>query len=124
MDQIPASPIPDIRLPLKPNQERKLPTAVIGLLSYLSLLCFVPLLLEKPGTFERYHAVQGTALFVASLIGMGIGKLLPPGIGSVVFASVVVLEIVLAVVGTRNVALGQREALPFLGRLLISLHLS
>jgi uncharacterized membrane protein len=36
----------------------------IALLSYISILCFVPLLLKKKSPYAQFHARQGLALFI------------------------------------------------------------
>lgn len=116
MDPIP--PQHDITLPLKPNEQKpKLPTALFGLLAYISILFLVPLFLSDKGTFERFHSVQGGVLFVCSAIGLGVSYILGAFIGSILFATVIVLEVALTIIGTRNVLLGLREGLPFLDRI-------
>lgn len=116
MNEIP--PQHDITLPLKPNEQKpKLPTALFGLLAYISILFLVPLFLSAKGTFERFHSVQGGVLFVTSALVLTISYLLGPSIGSVLFATVIVLEVSLAIIGTRNILQGSREGLPFLDRI-------
>ncbi len=100
------------------------PYAVIGLLSYLSILCIVPLFVCAPKTFERFHAMQGTLLFVTSLILGGVSLALPAAMGSVLLSSTYVLTVVEVIIGTRSVLNGIREPLPFFGTVTTSLNVA
>ena len=42
---------------------------VIAALSYLWVLCLVPLLMKRKSKFAQFHAKQGLVLFVAELVG-------------------------------------------------------
>ena len=42
--------------------------SVMGILSYLSILCLIPLLTEKNDPYVQYHAKQGTNLFIIEAI--------------------------------------------------------
>lgn len=48
----------------------------VAMLSYLSILCFVPLLLKKDSAFAQFHAKQGLALFISEAIVMIVSPIL------------------------------------------------
>lgn len=50
------------------NQQVSQDSKLFGALSYLWLLSVVMLILKKDDEFVRFHAKQGTVLFVASII--------------------------------------------------------
>lgn len=41
---------------------------LMAVLSYIGILCFIPLLLKKDSPFAQYHAKQGLALFIVEII--------------------------------------------------------
>ena len=77
-------------------------------LSYISFLCFLPSILGVNDAFTRFHAKQGRKLFFASLVLSWI-----PGLNAIAW----LLQVVLAVIGIRNVSNGATEELPVVGRL-------
>ena len=44
----------------------------IAAIGYISILCFVPLLLKKDSAFAQFHAKQGLALFIVEVAGFAI----------------------------------------------------
>ena len=77
-------------------------------LSYISFLCFLPSILGVSDPFTRFHAKQGRKLFFASLILSWI-----PGLNAIAW----LMQVVLAVIGIRNVSNGVAQELPIVGRL-------
>ncbi len=77
-------------------------------LSYISFLCFLPSLLGVDDPFTRFHAKQGRKLFWVSLLLSWI-----PGLNAIAW----LLQVVLAVVGIKNVSNGVMAELPVVGRL-------
>ncbi len=77
-------------------------------LSYISFLCFLPSLLGIQDPFTRFHAKQGRKLFWTSLLVSWI-----PGLNAIAW----LLQVVLAVIGIRNVSNGVMAELPIVGRL-------
>lgn len=127
--QPPSTPQPGAPgVPTVPVQVRRadeVPYALIGLLSYCNVLALVPLFVCAPKSFEKFHSLQGTALFLLVNVTWGIAAYaLPPAYGSVLFACAAVLHLVLTVIGTRNVLRGLREPLPLVGDLTRLLHLN
>ena len=81
---------------------------MLAYLSYISFLCFLPSLMGVQDSFTRFHAKQGRKLFWVSLLLSWI-----PGLNAVAW----LLQIVLAVIGIRNVSNGVMAELPIVGRL-------
>jgi len=40
---------------------------IMAVIAYLSILCFVPLLLKKTSPYAQFHAKQGLALFIIEM---------------------------------------------------------
>lgn len=97
---------------------------LMGVLAYLGILCFIPLLAAKDSEFAQYHAKQGLTLFVAeialsvlywvvgfiAIVTSGFGFLLFPLLG-LVWVGLVVLSII----GIVNVVNKKMVPLPIIG---------
>jgi len=86
----------------------------IALLSYLFLLCLVPLLTKKDSPFVQFHARQGLVLVVAWFVNWIIG--IVPVIGWVVAFLGNLLLLGLSIMGIVNVVQGKKVELPFIGK--------
>lgn len=82
----------------------------LGALSYLSILCFLPMLLAPNDEFANYHAKQGLCLLIFSLIGTVIASAL--SIGWVAQ----IIKIVLIIKGAKNALAGEKTPLPLIGQ--------
>jgi uncharacterized membrane protein len=86
-------------------------TTILALLSYLSVLIFIPMLVQSPRTFVQYHVRQGIALlgvwvlFVFSFFVPGLPYL---------FAIYIVIATVIAI---SNVLRDKEQPLPIIGKL-------
>lgn len=65
---------------------------VIAALSYVWILCLVPLLLKKDSAFARAHAKQGLVLLIIEVVGMVIFWI--PVIGWLLWIAVVLCAII------------------------------
>lgn len=87
----------------------------LAAISYLWILFLIPLLTKKDSPYAQFHAKQGLALFVASLvIGAAsaipvIGWFLISWIGSLII-------LVLFIMGLLNALSGKCEELPVIGK--------
>jgi uncharacterized membrane protein len=88
-------------------------TTVMAALSYLSVLCFVPLLVDRDDEFVYFHAKQGLVLWMWSILAMFALHL--PGIGKWLFGFSSMGVLVLSVVGLASVALRRTWRLPLVG---------
>lgn len=77
-------------------------------LSYISFLCFLPSLLGVNDYFTQFHARQGRKLFWISLLLSWI-----PGVNAIAW----LFQVVLAVMGMKNVANGTQDELPVIGHI-------
>lgn len=76
---------------------------LIAALSYLWILCLVPLLLKKDSKFAQHHAKQGLVLFIAEILVSFINII--PFLGQLVwfFASIIFLVIsIIGIIKTLN----------------------
>ena len=84
----------------------------ITVLSYIGVLCLVPLLANKDSKFAQAHAKQGLALFLLA-IASGVVSAVPI-IGWIVGSLAMVLVFVLAIIGIIKVLQGEFWAMPVL----------
>lgn len=94
----------------------------LALLSYVSLLVFVPIFDKHGSRFARFHANQGLTLFLLSVLFNAVSKLLGkiPLIGWLfdIVAGVGSLCILgLSILGILNVVNGRARRLPFVGHI-------
>lgn len=97
-----------------PVQEKKVYDADIesnrlfAALSYVWLLCLIPLLLRRRSSFARFHARQGFVLLIVEL-ALGLAMWIPV-IGQVLLLIVLVMSIV----GFIKAYNGERYKMPFI----------
>lgn len=84
---------------------------LIAVISYLSILAFLPLNLFKKDDFIRYHAKQGIVLFVLSILI--IFSFWLPVVGWVCLLAFLVIWIT----GIFNIFTAKMEPLPIIGRI-------
>lgn len=77
---------------------------------YLSVLCFVPLILKKNNQFAQFHGKQALVLFIFE-IAAGILKVVP-ALGDLVFSIAFVVFGMLSLVGIVKVLMGERWEMP------------
>lgn len=77
---------------------------------YLSVLCFVPLLLKKGNRFAQFHGKQGLVLFILE-VAASILKAIP-ALGDVVFTLAFVVLGILSLVGIVKVLMGEYWEMP------------
>lgn len=81
--------------------------AAIG---YLSILCFVPLLLKKNNSFAQFHGKQALVLFILEF-GAAIIKVVP-ALGDLVFTVAFVVFGILSLIGITKVLMGEKWEMP------------
>ena len=87
-------------------QEAKFFAAV----GYLSVLCFVPLLLKKGNRFAEFHGKQALVLFILE-VAASILKAVP-ALGDIVFTLAFVVLGILSLVGIVKVLMGEYWEMP------------
>lgn len=86
---------------------------IYAVLSYLWILCLVPILMKKEDEFVKFHARQGLMLFIVE-IGVGIIGILPL-IGFFVSTIGMLICGILSLVGIIQVLMGNKWEMPVIG---------
>ncbi len=85
-----------------------------AIMSYIPLLCFIPLLNMKDNKEARLHARQGVLLFLIELVAV---LFLVDGISDFVFKAILIVAVALSVVGIYFALQGKSYKLPVIGDL-------
>jgi len=85
-----------------------------AIMSYIPLLCFIPLLNMKDVPEARFHARQGVLLFLIELVAV---LFLIDGVSSFVFRAILILAVALSVAGIILALQGRNYKLPVIGDL-------
>lgn len=85
-----------------------------AILSYIPVLCFIPLLSMKDNKEAHFHARQGVLLFLIELVAV---IFLIDGISSFVFKALLIAAVALSVVGIYFALQGKNYKLPVIGNL-------
>lgn len=94
-----------------PEQEKK----VIAALSYIWILCLIPLLTKRDDAYCQFHAKQGLVLFIGSFVVMVLGVI--PILGWFIVLPVGWLVIILmSILGIVNALQGKQWEMPFFGK--------
>lgn len=95
---------------------------VIAALSYIWVLCLIPLLVKKDSEYAQFHAKQGLVLFIGSFAVMVLGMI--PILGWLIILPLGWLAIViLSVLGIVNALQGKKWEMPYLGKYAAKIHL-
>ena len=97
-------------MPRSRQEEEILEGKVLAILSYLSILCIVPLVLKKDNAFVLSHGKQGLVIFVGEVAVFVIQIVLGPwffSLGSFVFG-------VMSLLGIIEVLRGHYVKFPFI----------
>ncbi|MEI8393201.1 MAG: hypothetical protein WCF85_00595 [Rhodospirillaceae bacterium] len=89
-------------------------TQLMAALSYLGILCFVPLLFGRNDPFVHFHSRQGLVIWIWGVIALFMFPL-PFGRFLFSFSSTVIL--VFSVIGLISVALGRTWRLPLVNEM-------
>ena len=109
MDQQPNQP-----MQIKSGPQDVAENKVLAIISYLSILCLVPLLLKKDSQFAQYHGKQGLVLLIAWVVVNAV--MIIPILGWIVSFVGNIACFVLMIVGMVNAAQGQMKELPWIGQ--------
>lgn len=77
---------------------------------YLSVLCFVPLVLKKGNRFCQFHGKQGLVLFILEVAASILKSV--PALGDIVFTLAFVVLGMLSLVGIVKVLMGEYWEMP------------
>jgi len=87
---------------------------VIAILSYIGVLCLIPLLMKKDDKFVFFHAKQGLVLFIVEIITYFV--LMIPILGWIIAPIASLIWLALSIIGIVNVLGGEMKRLPILGK--------
>jgi fumarate reductase subunit D len=97
------------------NSGRGSRTVILGVLSYLGVLCFISLVNTDRDEFIYFHARQGLVLWGLSVVAGS--SLLIPGVGFSIFSFLMSVVIALSLAGIIAVILRKAWKLPLVYRL-------
>jgi len=83
---------------------------VLGVMSYLGVLCLVPLIVNRDDEVVHFHAKQGLVLWVWSVLALLFLQI--PGVGKLLFSTSVMAILVCSVIGILSVLLGKAWKIP------------
>ena len=86
-------------------------------LSYVFVLCFVPLLLAKDSVFVQFHAKQGLVLFIVEVVVMILASILVfiPILGWMANLIMYAFVVIMSIVGFVRALQGKKWEMPLLG---------
>ena len=85
-----------------------------AIMSYIPILCFVPLLNMQENKEARFHARQGVLLFLVEIIAI---IFLIDGISDFVFKAILIIAVGLSIAGIYFALKGKNYKLPIIGDL-------
>lgn len=94
---------------------KKEETNLMALISYLGVLCLIPILTKEKDEFVRFHAKQGLVLFIGEMVTWAVLIVLP-------FLWLVgnllgLFWLILSVLGIINVIKKEKKEIPLVGQL-------
>jgi uncharacterized membrane protein len=121
--QTPSGEVPELNKPTTDNSEvsddaelaedfKSEEGRMAAIMSYIPLLCFIPLLNMPDNKEARLHARQGTLLFIVELFA---AVFLVDGIAHFIFKVILIVAIVFSLIGIFFALQGKNYKLPFIG---------
>lgn len=83
---------------------------ILAMLSYLGILCFVPLVMNRDSEFVYFHSRQGLVLWMWGVLSLFL--LHVPGMGKWIFGFSAILVVGLSLLGIISVALNKMWKIP------------
>jgi len=87
---------------------------ILAIISYIGVLCLVPILMKEKDVFVKFHAKQGLVLFIAEIATMLIAWI--PILGWFIGFIAWIIWVVLSLMGIMNAAGGKQIPLPLIGK--------
>ena len=87
---------------------------LMGILSYIGVLCLIPLLTKKDDEFVFFHAKQGLVLCIVEIITAFIVSI--SFLGWIIGSMASLLWVALSIIGIINITNGEKKELPILGK--------
>ena len=87
---------------------------ILAIISYIGILCLVPILMKEKDEFVKFHAKQGLVLFIAEVATLLISWI--PILGWFIGFILWIIWVVLSLVGIINAVGGKQVPLPVIGK--------
>jgi len=87
----------------------------MALISYIGVLCLVPVLMKNKDEFVKFHAKQGLVLLSGEIIILFASTITP--FLMPIWGLINLCWLVLSIVGIMNVVKNEKKQIPFLGKL-------
>ena len=88
---------------------------LLAILSYMGVLCLVPLATSKKDPYVAFHARQGVVIWMWEVLA--VYTLMLPGVGKIFFNFTSIACLILSTIGMLAVLLGRAWRLPLVGSL-------
>ncbi len=95
-------------------EEKKEETNIMAIISYISILCLIPILTKEKSEFVRFHAKQGLVLFIGE-VATGVVLSVVPFLWMLTNL-IGLVWLVLSVIGIINVVQKKEKPLPLIGQ--------
>lgn len=83
---------------------------IMAMLSYMGILCFVPLIMNREDEFVYFHSKQGLIIWMWGVLALF--ALQVPGIGKWIFSASAMIVLILSILGLVSVLLHRAWKLP------------
>ena len=87
---------------------------ILAIISYIGVLCLIPILMKEKDVFVKFHAKQGLVLFIAEVATMLISWI--PFLGWLIGFICWIVWVLLSITGIINVVGGKQVSLPIIGK--------
>ncbi|TET84035.1 MAG: hypothetical protein E3J36_02480 [Candidatus Nealsonbacteria bacterium] len=87
---------------------------ILAIISYIGILCLVPILMKEKDEFVKFHAKQGLVLFIAEVATLLISWI--PILGWFIGFILWIIWVVLSLIGIINAVDGKQVPLPVIGK--------
>ena len=87
---------------------------ILAIISYIGILCLVPILMKEKDEFVKFHAKQGLVLFIAEVATLLISWI--PILGWFIGFILWIIWVVLSLIGIINAVSGKQVPLPVIGK--------
>jgi len=88
---------------------------ILAIISYIGILCLIPILMKDKDGFVKFHAKQGLVLFIAEMIAWVIFYVLPYQLWFL-YNLLTLFLIILSIIGIINAVKGEQKLLPIIGK--------
>lgn len=85
----------------------------MAIISYIGVLCLIPMVSNREDTYVRFHARQGAILWMWEVLA--VYSLLLPGFGKMFFKFSTMTCLILSIIGIISVLVGRAWKIPLIG---------